>query len=540
MVPTFIGTTMLVFFILMNAPGNPFEKARLDAMQQMAGGGETVADSVGSGGEDGNSGLSPEAEEQLRKQFGLDKPVIVRYLIWMGLWKRLIDDKKINLDYPYEITDLDYYERYKVSNPGNTDFKLGDFITLAEQEKFEKKDSQFEAIYQKVALQKWLKVKKDENGDYIVLESGAGSDFKFTNQYSELPRDPESDIYTWYKSKEWEVGEIEEDSNNKYDEGEEFSDLNKNGEWDGAEPFIDKKSGTFIKYYNYQYDEGEEFTDTNNNGKWDSAEPFIDKKIKTAHITKHKFSGVLQGDLGVSDHFDKPVSDLIQERVGISLYFGIIGFILSYAVCIPLGIAKAIKNGTRFDMLSRAVVFIGYSIPGYVLGATLLLYFSDTFPAGGMGSDFEIREAMGFFEKIKDTLRYTFLPILAYAIGSFASLTVLMKNSVIENLSQDYVRTAFSKGLSEKRVIFYHAVRNSLIPIATGIGGLIGIFLTGSYLIEKTFDIHGIGMLSYRALLNSDYAIVMAFLVLGTLIRLFGNLISDLCYAAIDPRIRFK
>ena len=503
MVPTFIGTTMLVFFILMNAPGNPFEKARLDAMQQMAGGGETVADSVGSGGEDGNSGLSPEAEEQLRKQFGLDKPVIVRYLIWMGLWKRLIDDKKINLDYPYEITDLDYYERYKVSNPGNTDFKLGDFVNLAEQEKFEKKDSQFEAIYQKVALQKWLKVKKDENGDYIVLESGAGSDFKFTNQYSELPRDPESDIYTWYKSKEWEVGEIEEDSNNKYDEGEEFTDLNKNG-------------------------------------KWDSAEPFIDKKIKTAHITKHKFSGVLQGDLGVSDHFDKPVSDLIQERVGISLYFGIIGFILSYAVCIPLGIAKAIKNGTRFDMLSSAVVFIGYSIPGYVLGATLLLYFSDTFPAGGMGSDFEIREAMGFFEKIKDTLRYTFLPILAYAIGSFASLTVLMKNSVIENLSQDYVRTAFSKGLSEKRVIFYHAVRNSLIPIATGIGGLIGIFLTGSYLIEKTFDIHGIGMLSYRALLNSDYAIVMAFLVLGTLIRLFGNLISDLCYAAIDPRIRFK
>ena len=147
---------------------------------------------------------------------------------------------------------------------------------------------------------------------------------------------------------------------------------------------------------------------------------------------------------------------------------------------------------------------------------------------------------MGFFERIIDTLKYTFLPILAYAVGSFATLTVLMKNSLIENLSQDYVRTAFSKGLSEKRVIFYHAVRNSLIPIATQIGGLIGIFLTGSYLIEKTFDIKGIGMLSYRALLNSDYTIVMAFLVLGTLVRLFGNLISDLCYAAIDPRIRFK
>ena len=503
MIPTFIGTTLLVFFILMNAPGNPFDKARLDAMMQSASGSETVADNVGGAGEDGNSGLSPEAEEQLRKQFGLDKPIMVRYLIWMGLWERLIEEKVINFDYPYEITDLEYYDRYKISNPGNTKFKLGDFVTLSEQEKIKKEDPSFVARYQKVSLQKWLKVEKDENSEYIVLESGIGSDFKFSKEYSVLPLNPESQIYTWYQSKDWEVDKVEQEGNNQYDEGEEFEDLNENGKWDGAEPFSDKKT-------------------------------------KTAYIAKRKFSGILQGDLGISDHFDRPVSELIGERVGISLYFGIIGFILSYAVCIPLGIAKAIKNGTRFDMLSSAIVFIGYSIPGYVLGATLLLYFSDIFPAGGMGSPSDVRATMGFFERIVDTLKYTFLPILAYAVGSFATLTVLMKNSVIENLSQDYVRTAFSKGLSEKRVIFYHAVRNSLIPIATGIGGLIGLFLTGSYLVEATFDIKGIGMLSYRALLNSDYAIVMAFLVLGTLVRLFGNLISDLCYALIDPRIRFK
>ena len=180
MIPTFIGTTLLVFFILMNAPGNPFDKARLDAMMQSASGSETVADNVGGAGEDGNSGLSPEAEEQLRKQFGLDKPIMVRYLIWMGLWERLIEEKVINFDYPYEITDLEYYDRYKISNPGNTKFKLGDFVTLSEQEKIKKEDPSFVARYQKVSLQKWLKVEKDENSEYIVLESGIGSDFKFS------------------------------------------------------------------------------------------------------------------------------------------------------------------------------------------------------------------------------------------------------------------------------------------------------------------------------------------------------------------------
>ena len=125
-------------------------------------------------------------------------------------------------------------------------------------------------------------------------------------------------------------------------------------------------------------------------------------------------------------------------------------------------------------------------------------------------------------------------------VGAFAGTTILMKNSLMENLSQDYVRTAFSKGLSEKRVIISHAVRNSLIPLATGIGSMIGIFLAGSYLIERTFGIDGIGMLGFNALLDKDYNIMMGFLAISTFIRLIGNLISDLTYAAIDPRIRFK
>tara|TARA_B100000941_G_scaffold65070_1_gene43220 strand:+ start:31 stop:411 length:381 start_codon:yes stop_codon:yes gene_type:complete len=125
-------------------------------------------------------------------------------------------------------------------------------------------------------------------------------------------------------------------------------------------------------------------------------------------------------------------------------------------------------------------------------------------------------------------------------VGSFATMTVLMKNSLMENLNQDYVRTAFAKGLSEKRVIFFHAVRNSLIPLATGIGSSIGIFLAGSYLIEKTFGIDGIGLLGFNALIDKDYSIMMGALAIQVVILLIGNLISDITYAIIDPRIRFK
>ena len=132
------------------------------------------------------------------------------------------------------------------------------------------------------------------------------------------------------------------------------------------------------------------------------------------------------------------------------------------------------------------------------------------------------------------------LPIIAWSIGSFATLTVLMKNSLLENLSQDYVRTAFAKGLKENRVIWYHAMRNSLIPIASGIGHLLGVVIAGSYFIERMFNIDGFGRMAYEAILSRDYPVTLGFLVIVVLIRLLGNIISDLVLAIVDPRIRFK
>ena len=252
---------------------------------------------------------------------------------------------------------------------------------------------------------------------------------------------------------------------------------------------------------------------------------------------------ILTLDLGESYKFNQPVLDLILARFPISIYFGLIGFALAYLVCIPLGIYKAIRYGSAFDIVSSALIFVGYSIPGWALGAVMLVLFGggsffDLVPLGGFRS--ENWETLSLGGKILDQLHHTILPVLSYAVGSFATLTVLMKNSLMENLGQDYVRTAFAKGLSERRVILVHALRNSLIPICTGLGHAIGLIMAGSYLIELVFNINGIGYLGYTSVIERDYAVVMGILVINTLLVLLGNILSDVLYVLVDPRIRFS
>jgi microcin C transport system permease protein len=252
---------------------------------------------------------------------------------------------------------------------------------------------------------------------------------------------------------------------------------------------------------------------------------------------------LLHLDLGTSFKYNQPVIEVITSRFPISIYFGLIGFFLAYAICIPLGVMKAVKHGSAFDLLSSMTVFIGYSIPGWALGGLLLVLFGggsffDVFPLGGFRS--ENWAELSVWGQITDQVNHTILPVLAYMVGSFATLTILMKNSLMENLGQDYVRTAFAKGLSERTVIFGHTLRNSLIPICTGLGHAIGIIMAGSYLIEKVFNINGIGYLGYTSIVDRDYAVVMGILVINTLLVLVGNIISDVLYVLVDPRIRFS
>jgi microcin C transport system permease protein len=249
---------------------------------------------------------------------------------------------------------------------------------------------------------------------------------------------------------------------------------------------------------------------------------------------------VLVLDLGTSTRYGEPVWDTIRDRFPISIFYGVITLILTYGVCIPLGIAKAIRHKSSFDNLTSVIVFFGYAIPSYVVGIAVLTLFAsewELFPLGGFVSD--DFEDLNFWDQVKDVFNHAVLPLLAYLAGSFAVTTLMMKNALMDNLSADYVRTAIAKGMAFKRAVFRHALRNSLIPIATSFGGNISLILTGSFLIEKIFNIDGFGLLGFESLVERDYPIVMGILVISSLLFLIGNILSDICVALVDPRVRF-
>ena len=416
MIPTFLGSTILVFTILQMAPGGPIEQIMLQ--MQMGGavaaeGGSSSSSMIGDGG-----GLPPEALKELERFYGFDKPIYQRYLSWLGIWPREI--------------------------------KHRDFHLLPEQVEYEKRVGKKNGKIWKVDI------KLQDNGFEVYEKDGKKSDI-------------------WYAN----IEQIQDDGS-------------------------------------------------------------ID-----AVIFQKEFSGILTGNLGKSYAYLQPVTDVMKPRFKISLFFGLTSIFLSYLVCIPLGIKKALNHGTLFDFGSSVTIFIAYSIPGWALGGVLLVLFGggsflDVFPLGGFRSPAEVWDTLSPFQKIIDQIHHMILPIIAWSITSFATLTILMKNSLLENLSQDYVRTAFAKGLKEKRVIWLHAIRNSLIPIASGIGHILGVLIAGSYFIERMFNIDGFGRMAYEAILARDYPITLGFLVMVVIIRLIGNIISDLALATVDPRIRFK
>ena len=247
----------------------------------------------------------------------------------------------------------------------------------------------------------------------------------------------------------------------------------------------------------------------------------FDKPIYTRYWIWVK--GLFTGNFGNSTLYSEPVLTVIKERLPVSIYFGLVGFIITYIVCIPLGVMKAMRNGSKFDLLSSFLVFSGYSIPGWALGALLLILFGggtlwEVFPLGGfVSAGFE---QMTFFEKAGDLISHTFLPVTAYLVSGFATLTILTKNSVINVLSQDYVRTAYAKGLKNRRIVVRHILRNALIPLATGFGHFLSVLLTGSILIEKIFNIKGIGLLAFDSVLGRDFPVSMGLLVLSTVLHL--------------------
>ncbi len=249
-------------------------------------------------------------------------------------------------------------------------------------------------------------------------------------------------------------------------------------------------------------------------------------------------------DLGTSYFHHKSVWELVKEKLPVSISLGLWTFFISYLVSIPLGIAKAVRHGSRFDLVTSTAILAGYAIPSFVLGVVLLVLFGggsfwQLFPLRGLTSDgFEQLSLMG---KLMDYLWHIALPVTAMVVGSFAVTTMLTKNTFLEEIRRQYVLTARAKGLSERAVLYKHVFRNALIPLVTGFpGAFIGAFFTGALLIETLFSLDGLGLLSYESVMKRDYPVVMGTLFLFTLIGLFTKLITDLAYVWVDPRVKFE
>jgi len=265
----------------------------------------------------------------------------------------------------------------------------------------------------------------------------------------------------------------------------------------------------------------------------------FDKPLPIAYATW--LGDALRLDLGTSFRYNEPVIKVIGDRLPISIYYGLVTALFTYGICIPLGILKAIRHHTRIDTVTSVLIFVGYAVPGFALGAVLsnlLAVRWEIFPLGGFASAGAADLAP--LARFLDVVWHSVLPLIAYLAGSFAVTTMLMKNSLVENMSADYVKTALAKGLSWRRAIFVHALRNSLIPMATTVGGLLTIFLTGSFLIERVFNIQGVGLLAFEAIQARDFPVVLGFLVISSVLLMLGNLVSDLAVAFVDPRVRFE
>ena len=249
-------------------------------------------------------------------------------------------------------------------------------------------------------------------------------------------------------------------------------------------------------------------------------------------------------DFGTSYYHHKSVVSLVISKLPVSMSLGLWSFLIVYCTCIPLGIYKAVHDGSRIDVMTSTVILVGYAIPGFVLAILLIVLFGggsfwNIFPLRGLVSD--NWHQLSLMSKILDYLWHMVLPIISSSVGSLAVMTLLTKNSFIEEIRKQYVITARAKGLNDNQVLYRHVFRNAIIPIITGFpGSFITAFFTGSLLIETIFSLDGMGLLAYESVMNRDYPVVMATLYFFTIIGLISRLLSDLSYVIVDPRITFE
>lgn len=431
-----IGITLLVFAITRFAPGGPMERM----LQQMSLGADQGG-KASSTQKNNQAGLSEDQIEALEEQYGMDKPMLVAYCQWLGIFPR-------------------------EANRSKAEFGAREADTI---------------------------------GDDLDPETTANAVLRGSGRAVRVVRNGAEIVSAKYV----------DGGNDVRDEG-----------WKVRFESAAERKDRFI-------------TRNGNDSKPPNYSP-------RAIVYRQQFSGLLQGNLGNSMVYQDSVWEMIISRVPVATYFGILTALITYLICIPLGIIKALRHRSWFDSASSILIFIGYSVPGFALGAILLVHLGARlgwFPLFGVTSpDFN---SMDFGEKILDLAHHTVLPLICYLVGSFAMMTMMTKNNLMDHLASDYVRTAVAKGASYRRAVVGHALRNSMIPLAAGIGGLISVFMGGSMLVERVFDIQGFGLLQYQAVIERDVPVIMGTLVIGAFLMLIGQILSDIALAIVDPRVKY-
>ena len=249
-------------------------------------------------------------------------------------------------------------------------------------------------------------------------------------------------------------------------------------------------------------------------------------------------------DFGDSFYRDRSVTELIVEKMPVSISLGLWSTLIMYLISIPLGIRKAIRDGSRFDVWTSSVIVVGYAIPGFLFAILLIVLFAggtylDWFPLRGLTSP--NWDELNWWQKILDYFWHLALPITANVIGGFATLTILTKNSFLDEINKQYVITARAKGLTEQRILYGHVFRNAMLIVIAGMpAALVSLFFTGSLLIEVIFSLDGLGLLGFESTINRDYPVVFGTLFIFTLMGLLLKLVSDVTYVLVDPRIDFE
>lgn len=277
-------------------------------------------------------------------------------------------------------------------------------------------------------------------------------------------------------------------------------------------------------------------------------EVYLEQDMWTALKDGDNWHGYLLLRFPPSIGKNKNSIELIRERLPVSMRLGVISFFLTYSLCLVLGIKKAVKNNTRFDAVTSALLLIGYGIPGFVLAVFLIQLFGpggdalvNLFPLGGLHSPAAVYNEMNLWEKFWDNVHHLIAPIICLTLSGFAGLTLLTKNSILDEFGHLYATAARARGLSANQVLYKHILRNALIPLVTSFPArFVMMFFAGSILIEKIFNLDGLGLLSFTALVERDFPLIMSTLFVFTLLGLFASLLRDICYVLVDPRISFE